>query len=145
MKTRFRGPLVAQRRSDDWLNHAERSQPRSEKRLQITSFRRVRHRASLCPTRAVTPEVAGSSPVAPASKFPCKQEFLLSLTTPERRLVVHSWPEAETQNTCKSRFRVAACAPVSQPQPGHRAGDRRLATPVALSCRTPPVGRHPPC
>jgi hypothetical protein len=55
----------------------------------------------------------------------------LSLATPERHLVVHSWPKAETQNTCKSRFRIAACAPVSQAQPGHWADDRRLSTPVA--------------
>jgi hypothetical protein len=61
--------------------------------------------------------------------------------TPERRVVVHSWPEAETQKACKSHFRVVACAPVSQGQPGHRAGDRRLATPVALSCRMRPVRR----
>src|SRR6266516_2006887 len=58
--------------------------------------------------------------------------------TPEPRPVVHSWPEAETQNPCKSHCRVAACAPASQAQPGHRAADRRLATPVDLSCRRPP-------
>jgi hypothetical protein len=55
------------------------------------------------------------------------------------------WPKAKTQKTCKSRLRVAACAPVSQAQSGHRAGDCQLATPVAPSCRTPPFGRHPPC
>jgi hypothetical protein len=37
-----------------------------EKHLQMRPFRDVRRRASSCPTRPVTPEVAGSSPVAPA-------------------------------------------------------------------------------
>src|SRR5437867_5296266 len=35
-------------------------------------LRDVRRGASPCPTRPVTPEVAGSSPVAPAEVFPCK-------------------------------------------------------------------------
>jgi hypothetical protein len=57
------------RRSDDWLNHAEPVRRRVEKYLQIGPFRGVRRRTSSCPTRPVTPEVAGSSPVAPVSLF----------------------------------------------------------------------------
>jgi hypothetical protein len=53
------------RRSDDWLNHAKQGLRRSEKCLQTRPFRGVRRGASRCPTRPVTPEVAGSSPVAP--------------------------------------------------------------------------------
>jgi hypothetical protein len=53
------------RRSDDWLNHAEPVRRRVEKYLQIGPFRGVRRRTSSRPTRPVTPEVAGSSPVAP--------------------------------------------------------------------------------
>src|SRR5205814_5000080 len=56
--------------------------------------------------------------------------------TSEGRRVVQSRPAPETRNTCKSRFWSAACAPVSQAQQGHRAGDRRLAASVALSGRT---------
>jgi hypothetical protein len=53
------------RRLDDWLNHAEWSKPPGKKGLQMTTFRDVCRRSSLCLTRPVTPEVAGSSPVAP--------------------------------------------------------------------------------
>jgi hypothetical protein len=63
------------RRSDDWLNHADRSQPPNEKRLQMRTFGAVRRRASFCRTRRVTPEVAGSSPVALRRK--ARQDDLL--------------------------------------------------------------------
>jgi len=53
------------RRSDDWLNHAERWRPAGKQHLQMRLFRDVHRRASPYPTRPVTPEVAGSSPVAP--------------------------------------------------------------------------------
>ena len=56
------------RRSDVWLNHAEPRQPRGEKYLQMRPVRDVRRRASLCLARPVTPEVAGSSPVAPVER-----------------------------------------------------------------------------
>lgn len=39
LKTRFRGHSWPKRRSDDRLNHRERSQPPNEKRLQMSSFR----------------------------------------------------------------------------------------------------------
>src|SRR5918992_4183481 len=66
MKTRFVAHSWPKRRFEDWLNHAKRSQRQAKKCLQMTTFGDVRRRASLCPTRPVTPEVAGSSPVAPA-------------------------------------------------------------------------------
>ena len=43
--------------------------------------------------------------------IPCKSDFLCRLRHQERSLVVRPWPEAKTQNTCKSLFRLAACAP----------------------------------
>ena len=42
--------------------------------------------------RPVTPDVAGSSPVAPVSERPANQQLMLSPTTPARCLVVQSWP-----------------------------------------------------
>src|SRR5207253_174524 len=56
------------RRFDDWLNHAQRRRRRREKYLQMTPVGDDRCRAARCPIRPVTPEVAGSSPVAPASE-----------------------------------------------------------------------------
>ena len=53
------------RRLDNWRNHAERTRRRDENRLQMSRFRGVCCRASSCPIRPVTPELAGSSPVAP--------------------------------------------------------------------------------
>ncbi len=38
-------------------------------------FRGARRRASLCPTRPVTPEVAGSSPVAPVFQSACNRHL----------------------------------------------------------------------
>ncbi len=60
------------RRSDDWLNHAERWRPAGKQHLQMRLFRDVHRRASPYPTRPVTPEVAGSSPVAPVTQSACK-------------------------------------------------------------------------
>jgi hypothetical protein len=61
-------PFVAhswpKRRLEDWLNHAERRRPRGDKYLQMRPLEGIRRRGSLCPNRPVTPEVAGSSPVA---------------------------------------------------------------------------------
>ncbi len=53
------------RRSEDWLNHAESGRAQAQKFLQMLPFCDVRRCASSSPTRPVTPEVAGSSPVAP--------------------------------------------------------------------------------
>jgi hypothetical protein len=50
---------------DDRLNHAEWRAPQHKNALQMRLFRPARRWASLCPSRPVTPEVAGSSPVAP--------------------------------------------------------------------------------
>jgi hypothetical protein len=47
----------------------------------MKAFRDVRRRASSCPTRPVTPEVAGSSPVAPV-KSPANRHIVLSIKTP---------------------------------------------------------------
>jgi hypothetical protein len=70
------------RRLDDWLNHAERSGLRDEKCLQMPPFGVDRRRASLFLTRPVTPEVAGSSPVAPV-KAPVNRHVTLSAETPD--------------------------------------------------------------
>jgi hypothetical protein len=70
------------RRSDDWLNHAERTRGQSQKHLQTTAFSDVRRRAAWCPTRPVPPEVAGSSPVA-SVKSPAKWRIVLSAQTPD--------------------------------------------------------------
>jgi hypothetical protein len=66
----------------------------------MNACRDVRRRAWLCPTRPVTPEVAGSSPVAPVSKVPAKASSVVSIDglhsfggdvlLPESRLVVSS-------------------------------------------------------
>src|SRR5919109_3602612 len=73
--------LVAQswpkRLFDNWLNHAGPRQRNGEKSLQMKPFRDVRRWASLCLTRPVTPEVAGSSPVAPV-KVPANSRIVLS-------------------------------------------------------------------
>jgi hypothetical protein len=58
------------RQFDDWLNHAEPRQRGREKCLQMRPFRDVRRRASFCPTRPVTPEVAGSPPPAAPRRPP---------------------------------------------------------------------------
>jgi hypothetical protein len=59
--------------------------------------------------------------------------------------VVHSWPKAKTQTSCKSHF----WSPLVRRPHKHKQVmlqmTRRLAMPVALNCRTPPFGRHPPC
>jgi len=68
------------RRFEDWLNCAERSPPRDKRRLQMNSFRDVRRVSSSYPTRPVTPEVAGSSPVAPVSEPPGNGRFSLART-----------------------------------------------------------------
>jgi hypothetical protein len=52
----------------------------------MNTFRGVRRRASLCPTRPVTPEVAGSSPVAPAENILQIAIFVAWLGANERRL-----------------------------------------------------------
>jgi hypothetical protein len=57
------------RRSHDWLNHAERGRRSGEKCLQTSPFTGARRRASFYPIRPVTPEVAGSSPVAPVKSL----------------------------------------------------------------------------
>jgi hypothetical protein len=67
----------AKRRLDDWLNRAERAPCRGEQRLQMRLFRAVRRRASWCPIRPVTPEVAGSSPITPV-KVPANRAIVLS-------------------------------------------------------------------
>jgi len=50
--------------------------PRREKAQQTMLFEAARRRPSLSPTRPVTPEVAGSSPVAPV-KRPCKTAYFV--------------------------------------------------------------------
>jgi hypothetical protein len=68
------------RRLDDWLNHAERKGLRRGKHLQMRLFGGVRRRASPCPTRPVTPEVAGSSPVAPVKSLQIGRSVLSDVT-----------------------------------------------------------------
>jgi hypothetical protein len=69
------------RRLDDPLNHAVRRTPEGGKYLQMRPFRGVRRQSSVSLTRPVTPEVAGSSPVAPASKALLKLSFRLDTST----------------------------------------------------------------
>src|SRR6266542_1498231 len=65
------------RRFDVWLNHAEPAWRPSKKYLQMMMLRGVRRQALRCLTRPVTPEVAGSSPVAPALYTSHLQGFLV--------------------------------------------------------------------
>jgi hypothetical protein len=82
--TTFRGPRVAQTLSGRLAQPCGGEAARSEKSLQMSPFGGVRRRAWLSPTRPVTPEVAGSSPVAPA-KIPANEYyFALSSLTPGR-------------------------------------------------------------
>ena len=60
------------RRLDDWLNHAVPRRLPSHKALQMIPFAGTRRQTSSCPIRPVTPEVAGSSPVAPVALNACK-------------------------------------------------------------------------
>ena len=91
------------RRLDDWLNHAERPSPQDEKCLQMGPLRGVRRRASLCRTRPVTPEVAGSSPVAPAYKNTCKYPpvLLSRIRHGKARRGPIPWPKPLGENACK--------------------------------------------
>jgi len=65
MKTCFGGPLVAQTSLGRLAQPCEAGAAIAEKRLQTAPFGGVCRWASSCPIRPVTPEVAGSSPVAP--------------------------------------------------------------------------------
>jgi hypothetical protein len=64
------------RRLEDWFNHAESMSRRGKKCLQMIPYGGNRRRPSSCLTRPVTPEVAGSSPGAPA-KVPANRHLLL--------------------------------------------------------------------
>jgi len=57
------------RRLDDWVNHAEQGGVEGEKHLQMSVFGDERRRVLWHPIRPVTPEVAGSSPVAPVKNL----------------------------------------------------------------------------
>jgi hypothetical protein len=96
------------RRLDDWLNQAEASRPPRGKRLQMSLFGGVRRRPSYCLNRPVTPEVAGSSPVAPA-KVPANRQVVLSQQTPDLRRL-HRPFRGKTRNGQKTaRNPVARC------------------------------------
>ena len=69
IETRSRGPLVAQTAIERFPQPCE-VELRREKPLQTRPFRDVCREASLCLPRPVTPEVAGSSPVAPVLSPP---------------------------------------------------------------------------
>src|SRR6266536_3859172 len=74
--------LWPKRRLKDPRNHVERRPLQSEDALQTTPFRRDRAWPSSHPTRPVTPEVAGSSPVAPVLlKYLQISRFVLSVQT----------------------------------------------------------------
>ena len=77
-QTKVRGPLVAQTSIGRLAQPCGAEPTRSRKYLQTTLFRGVRRRASLCPTRPVTPEVAGSSPVAPVKSLQIAYVFDIS-------------------------------------------------------------------
>jgi hypothetical protein len=115
------------RRSDDWLNHAERRHPRDEKRLQMTAFGGVRSRASSCPTRPVTPEVAGSSPVAPV-KVPANRHIALSDRT--RKSTDYTNARSSGAETAKKDAKPPSRVTISRrfrPR-RHRPGRRRATT-----------------
>jgi hypothetical protein len=57
----------SKRRLNEWLNHAAQMWIRTQKAQQIGRFTLARRPLTTRPIRPVTPEVAGSSPVAPAS------------------------------------------------------------------------------
>ena len=74
----------------------------TEKALQTTSFREARRQASWGPTRPVTPEVAGSSPVAPVPNLLQTAIFVACLGAIDRRLSdrsrAHPAPESRTRS-----------------------------------------------
>jgi hypothetical protein len=65
------------RRSQDLCNHAAQVRRSHKNVLQMSEFEVARRQTSLYPNRPVTPEVAGSSPVAPALKVPALGDFFV--------------------------------------------------------------------
>jgi hypothetical protein len=94
------------RRLDDWLNNAETMSLRSEKHLQMSLFRGVCRGASSCPSRPVTPEVAGSSPVAPVFRSACKQPFVL----PDQAAAYCPWPNPVARGLTANSLQIALFA-----------------------------------
>jgi hypothetical protein len=66
----------AKRRFKDLRNQAAWAQLQGEKALQMREIEEVYRQTSLYLKRPVTPEVAGSSPVAPAQEVPGNRHFL---------------------------------------------------------------------
>jgi hypothetical protein len=69
----------------------------------------------LCPTRPVTPEVAGSSPVAPASKSACKLSSIVVRSGGAVHAAAHSLgPNLKHELPAKRRFLTTGLCPVAQ-------------------------------
>jgi hypothetical protein len=138
--TTFRGPRVAQTLSGRLAQPCGGEAARSEKSLQMSPFGGVRRRAWLSPTRPVTPEVAGSSPVAPA-KIPANEYyFALSSLTPgrcrlhtlfsERRRNSQKRPEMRSRSDhfkpIEAELRLTARAGVNYTKRPFRARSRKV-------------------
>ena len=112
MKTRFGGPLVAQTSRGRLAQPCEAGSRPGRKCLQMRPFGELRRRPSLCPTRPVTPEVAGSSPVAPVSRK-CLQTGMSCCLNRTRASLRgrNPWPKRSARNTCKHGLsRMSLCA-----------------------------------
>jgi hypothetical protein len=66
------------RREQDLRNHAAQLRRKHTNALQMNEFEVARRQASLHPKRPVTPEVAGSSPVAPVFEVPARGDFFFA-------------------------------------------------------------------
>ena len=127
------------RRFDDWLNHTEWRSLRGGKGLQMSAFREVRRRAASCPTRPVTPEVAGSSPVAPV------ENTLFSF----RRRAATAAAATASVGAAYGPVALGCCARISASArlAGVRGRYSNVKVRMTTCSRTkgPPGGLMPPC
>ena len=113
--TTFRGPLVAQTSIGRLAQPCGAEDTRQRTVPANEPVQGVRRRASLCLTRPVTPELAGSSPVAPVEnilqiKAFCCQSWRRRPPVSHRppALILHAKQSAsETENCCKPACSVA--------------------------------------
>jgi hypothetical protein len=152
-KARVRGPLVAQtsirRLAQPWRSRLTGAQ----NYLQMEPFRGVHPQASWHLTRPVTPEVAGSSPVAPASKTSAKHCITLPGQARTAGLKMHRLlpgPASRTEGRPRTTCKWAVIAPHrSRPiessggEPVNQSSPRRLfyAWSISRSQVTPPRRR----
>jgi hypothetical protein len=129
VKAIFRGPLVAQTSIGRLAQPCGVETILRLKYLQMMPFGRVRRRAPLCPTRPVTPEVAGSSPVAPVFEVPACRPAHRTRTAPARS--PGSWRSSTRPGRCSAAGNGAARA-------------QRTATRRSRSATGPTTGTEPP-